>query len=124
MKTMHKRLFAAAVALFAAVAVYAADANIAGTWNLSVTTQRGTRDSSMVLTQSGSELKGTYKGQRGELPVTGTIKGDDFNLSYKLELQGNSIEVKYVGKVEGDSIKGTVDLGAMGQGQFTGKKAG
>jgi len=123
MQTMPKRLFAAAVTLLAAVAVYAADADITGTWNLSVTTQRGTRDSSMVLTQSGSDLKGTYKGQRGELPVTGSIKGGDFNLTYKLEVQGNAIEVKYVGTVEGDSMKGSVDLGAMGQGQFTGKKA-
>ena len=45
MQTLQKRLFAAAIAMLAAVAVYAADADISGTWNLSVTTQRGTRDS-------------------------------------------------------------------------------
>src|SRR5262245_51034134 len=123
MKTVHKLLLAAVASIVTAVAAYAADANVTGTWNLSVTTERGTRESSMTLTQKGSDVTGTYKGQRGELPVTGTVKGNDLNLSYKIDMQGNQLEVKYIGKVEGDSINGTVNLGQMGQGKFTGKKA-
>jgi hypothetical protein len=124
MKTIQKLLLAGVASIVTAIGAYAADANVTGTWNLSVTTERGTRDSSMTLTQKGSDVTGTYKSQRGEVPISGTVKGNDLNLSYKIDMQGNPLEIKYAGKVEGDTITGTVELGQMGSGKFTGKKAG
>jgi hypothetical protein len=125
-KGIRKALIAVLIAVGAmggAVAAYAADANVAGTWNLTTETQRGTRNASMVLTQSGENVTGTYKGQRGDIPISGTVKGNTLSLSYKLDLQGSELEVKYVGTVEGDTVNGTVAMGRMGEGKFTGKKA-
>jgi hypothetical protein len=117
-----RKLLVAAVALGTVVAAYAADTNVTGTWNMTTETQRGTRNAIMVLTQSGENVTGTYKGQRGDLPISGKVKGTALNLSYKLEIQGNELEVKYVGTVSGDAMSGTVAMGQMGEGKFTGKK--
>jgi len=117
-----RKLLIAAVALGAAITAYAAATNVAGTWNLTTETQRGTRNASMILTQSGENVTGTYKGQRGDLPISGTVKGNTLSLSYKLEIQGNALEVKYGGTVEGDTVSGTVAMGQMAEGKFTGRK--
>jgi hypothetical protein len=122
MKSVRKMLLAGLATVVAAAAAYAADANVTGTWTMSVDTGRGARDSTMVLTQAGDKITGTYKGQRGEMPVTGTVKGNAVTLTYKLALQGNEMEVKYNGTVEGAAMNGTVSMGQMGEGKFTGKK--
>lgn len=120
MKSMHKTLLASIASLIAAASVYAAD--VAGTWSLSVESPRGVRESTLTLTQSGEELTGTLKGQRGETPVTGTLKDNALELNYTLEMQGTGIDVKYTGIVDGDTMSGTIDFGGMGEGKFTGKK--
>jgi hypothetical protein len=94
-----RRLFITMLASTAlAGAALAADANVAGEWDFTVETQAGTGTPHFSLKQDGSNVTGTYKGQLGEAPVTGTV--------------------------EGDAIKGKVSLGELGEGTFTGKKAG
>lgn len=120
MKTIRAKLIVGACAMAAAMWAYAAD--VAGTWTLSVESPRGTRESTLVLTQNGEELTGTLKSQRGDAPISGTLKGNAIALSYKMSMQGNEMEIKYAGTVEGDAMNGTVDFGGMGEGKFTGKK--
>jgi len=38
--------------------------------------------------------------------------------------QGTDLAITYTGTVDGSSIKGKVSLGELGEGSFTGKKAG
>lgn len=120
MNAVRARLFVGACAMAVAMFAYAGD--VTGTWTLSVESPRGTRESTLVLSQKGEELSGTLKSQRGDMPVTGTLKGNALALSYKMSMQGNEMEIKYNGTVEGDSMSGTVDYGGMGEGKFTGKK--
>lgn len=120
MKSIRARVWVGICALSAALAAYAGD--VGGTWTLSVESPRGTRESTVVLTQNGEQVSGTMKTQRGDMPVTGTIKGDALAFSYKLSLQGNEMEVTYTATVKGDSMDGTVSFGGMGEGKFTGKK--
>ncbi|HEY4366361.1 MAG TPA: hypothetical protein VGN07_03945 [Steroidobacteraceae bacterium] len=117
-----RKILTVVVAMAAAVTAYAAGTSVSGTWNVTVQTQRATRNSTMVLTQSGENVTGTYKGQRGDIPISGTVKGNALNLSYKLDLQGTELEVKYVGTVEGNTAKGTVAMGQVGEGKFTARK--
>lgn len=117
------------VTAFASVAfigsALAADAKVAGEWDFAVDTQAGTGTPHMSLKQDGSTVTGKYKGQLGEAPVTGTIKGNDLMLSFKISAQGQELVVTYTGVVEGDkSVTGKVQLGDLGEGTFTGKKAG
>ena len=120
-----RRLFITMLASTAlAGAVLAADANVAGEWDFTVETQAGTGSPHFSLKQDGTAVTGTYKGQLGEAPVTGTVKGNELTLNFKVSAQGAELAITYSGTVEGDSIKGKVSLGEMGEGTFTGKKAG
>jgi hypothetical protein len=120
-----RRLFITMLASAAlAGAALAADANVAGEWDFTVETQAGTGSPHFSLKQDGTAVTGTYKGQLGEAPVTGTVKGNELTLNFKVSAQGADLAITYSGTVEGDTIKGKVSLGDMGEGTFTGKKAG
>jgi hypothetical protein len=56
--------------------VHAADANVTGTWAMTVDIQGTTGNPTFTLKQQGAEVTGTYKGQMGESPVTGTVAGN------------------------------------------------
>jgi hypothetical protein len=102
---------------------FADDANVAGTWNLSIESPQGKRTPTLTLTQSGSVLSGTYKSQMGEAPVTGKVTGNDFNFDVKLSRQGQDILFVYKGAVAGGDMKGTLSMGKLGDVPFTGTRA-
>jgi hypothetical protein len=111
------------VATGMAAPVFAADANVAGTWAMTVEVQGTPGTPTFTLTQTGNTVSGSYKGSMGEYPVTGTVTGNDVVLKYKGATQGVELEVTYSGTVEGDAMKGKIDFGGMAEGTFTGKKS-
>jgi opacity protein-like surface antigen len=117
-------LAASAAAMMLSTSAFAADANVAGEWDMTVESQAGTGTPHFSLKQDGGKLTGTYKGMLGEAPVTGTVKGNDVTISFQVNAQGMDLAVSYAGTVDGATMKGTVKLGDMGEGTFTGKKAG
>jgi hypothetical protein len=96
--------------------------DLTGTWGLEVVSQAGTGNPTVVLKQEAERLSGQYSGQFGEAPVTGTIKGNEFSFSFTVTIEGAPMTVVYAGTAEGDAMKGTVTLGELGEGTFTGKK--
>jgi hypothetical protein len=97
--------------------------NISGAWDFTVETSGGSGSPGFTFKQEGENLTGTYKGQFGEAPLTGTVKGDDVKFTIKISAQGQSLTAVYTGKITGkDSMKGTVALGDLGEGTWTGKK--
>jgi hypothetical protein len=117
-------LFATLSAVIAiGVTSLAGQQDVTGTWKVTVESQAGTGNPTVVLKQDGEKLTGTYKGQLGEAPLQGTIKGSDITFSFKVNVQGQDLQVDYVGTVEGGkSMKGKVKLGDFGEGTFTGTK--
>ena len=53
--------------------------------------------------------------------LNGTIKGSDFTFSVEIGTE-QKITVVYTGTVDKDSVKGSVSLGELGEGTFTGKR--
>jgi len=96
--------------------------NITGTWNLNVETPMGAREVKLNATQTGEALTGTMASTRGDMPVTGTVKGSAVAFMMKVNAQGMDLQIDYTGTVEGDAMKGTMKLGDMGEGTWTGKK--
>jgi hypothetical protein len=117
-------MFVMSVAALGALSIpaLAADANVAGTWTMTVESPMGSGTPVFVLTQSGTDIAGTYKGQLGESPVKGTLKGNAIEIKYNISAQGMELAITYAGTVEGDTMKGKVSYGDMGEGTFTGKK--
>jgi hypothetical protein len=105
-------------------AMAASQDSVAGTWNLSVVFDQGSGSPTVVLKQDGEKLTGTYTGQMGEFPLEGTFKEKNIAFTVSVNVQGNEIALVYTGTLEADgTLKGTVDLGGMGSGTWTGKKA-
>jgi FlaG/FlaF family flagellin (archaellin) len=122
---MHRPVFAAAALIVLAIGLGAAQASVAGKWNVSVQFDQGSGAPTVVFKQDGETLSGTYSGQLGEYPLEGTLKDGKITFRVKVNVQGTELELVYSGTLESETtMKGTVDLGGMGSGTWTGKKAG
>lgn len=124
MNSLRRMLLAASASVMFISSALAADANVSGEWELTVESQMGTSNPHFSLKQDGAKVTGTYKGMLGEAPVTGSVKGNEVTLNLQVNAQGMDLEVTYSGTVDGASMQGTVKLGDMGEGKFTGKKSG
>jgi hypothetical protein len=94
-------------------------ANVNGTWKMKVETSVGSGSPVFDLKHaSDSTLTGTYHGQLGEAAVKGKVKINAIHLEFSVS--GNLVE--YDGSVDKDTMKGTVKLGSMGSGTFTGTR--
>ena len=122
--TMKWRMLAVVVFVAASVSSAATQDSVAGTWNLSVVFDQGSGAPTVVFQQDGEKLTGTYTGQMGEYPLKGTFKDTKIAFTVSVNMQGNEIALVYTGALEADgTLKGTVDLGGMAGGTWTGKKA-
>jgi hypothetical protein len=99
-------------------------ADVTGTWSLNVTTQAGTGTPTLELVQQGEVLSGTYNGRLGVAPITGTVKGDALEFSFTASGMMGAVTVTYSGTLADDEVSGTVKLGDLGEGTFTGKRTG
>lgn len=97
-------------------------ANVTGTWVFDVQTSAGSGTPTMTFKQEGEKLTGQYSGQLGELPLTGTAKDSKITFQFDVSVEGTNLSIVYAGTVEKDSMKGTVSLGAAGDGTFTAKR--
>lgn len=95
-------------------------ANVNGTWKMNVETSMGSGTPVFELKHaSDTTFTGTYKGQLGEAPVTGKIKAKAIHLQFTVS--GNLVE--YDGTVDRDAMKGSVKLGSMATGTFSGNRS-
>jgi hypothetical protein len=111
-------------AAVASAAVQAPDTrvDVNGTWVFQVETAARSGTPTMTFKQEGEKLTGHYSGQLGEAPLTGDVKGNAVQFSFDVTVEANQLHIAYSGTVEKDSMKGTVNLGGLGEGTFTAKK--
>ena len=108
MNRIHKRPFvlcAVAILLLVCAMASAADdpANVAGTWNVSVSGGAGSAQQTIVLKQESNKITGTFKGPRQSGPLAGTVDGN--NISFHVSTR---VPLDYKGTVDGDNMKGTM----------------
>ncbi len=110
-------------AFFLLISLAAAqEVRVAGTWDITLETGRGTANPSMTLAQDGEKITGTYRGRLGESKLGGTLKGNAIQFSVTLKFQDQPVTISYRGTVDGDSMKGTVQFGDRGSGSWTAKR--
>ena len=118
------RMGAAMVVIVLTVAAASAQdkVDLTGTWNLQVETSAGGGSPTFTFKQDGETLEGTYEGAFGKANVTGKVNGNKATWSFTADAQGTQLNITYTGTVEKDTMKGTVTLGELGEGTFTGKR--
>ncbi len=89
----------------------AEDADVAGTWDMTVESPQGSGHSTVVLRQDGSRLTGTYRGRIGESALEGIIHEDQIRFSVTLKFKDQPITVTYTGSVDRQTMRGTAQFG-------------
>jgi hypothetical protein len=126
LKTIRQAAWFVVIISLATAFAYAGQAktDISGTWIFEVQTDAGTGTPTVTFKQDGEKLTGHYSSQTlGEADLTGTVKGNDVTFNFMADLQGNAVPVTYKATIESaTSMKGTIDIGGLAGGTFTGKK--
>ena len=111
-------------ALTTAVGAQGGKTDVTGKWLFNVQTDAGTGTPTVTFKQVGEKLSGHYSSQTlGEADLSGSVKGQTVNFTFNADLQGQSVPVTYAATIESkDSLKGTIDIGGVATGTFTGKR--
>lgn len=123
MKMLHILLTSVLCLLMLPVLAVAQSAQVAGEWDLTITSPQGSNTTRAVLKQEGDKLTGVFKGQRGELPLQGAVNGKEIKVTFTVKFQDNDLPITLKGNVDGDTMKGTADFGGFAEGDWSGKRA-
>lgn len=94
-------------------------ANVAGKWEMTSETPRGTRTSTFTFEQEGTVLTGTVEGGRGSTPISsGSVEGNVITFKVVRGMGDRSMELTYTGTLDGDTITGSVST-PRGEREFT-----
>ena len=101
-----------------------AQGNIAGNWDVTLTSPLGTNTMEVAFAQDGEKVSGLLRSQMGELPFDGgTLSGSDLTFRFTVRLLGQPVEVALTGKVNGATIAGKAQVGGLGEGEWTAKRS-
>lgn len=95
----------------------ATQAQVAGKWQVSLEMEVGTAAVVMEFKQDGEKLTGTYTGRYGAYPFVGTIKNRALDFVVTINAEGTETKMHFIGELSaaGDVIKGSANLGGMGE---------
>ena len=97
--------------------------NVAGTWTLTMTGQRGTFEQTLKLEQDGNKVTGTITGRSGNIPLEGSVKANELTFSVTRDTPRGTFTMDYKATVSGDTMKGTAGNDRFSL-DFTGKRTG
>mgnify|MGYP001244483041 CR=1 FL=1 len=98
-----------------------AAATLAGKWTVTITSEQGDITSTMVLTQEGRKIAGTFANPHGEgdLVVVGELADGAVTLNVDAAVDHGEMHLAFKGAVKGDgSLAGTM-ASAMGDATWT-----
>jgi hypothetical protein len=119
--------------LLSVVAVQAApqnNANVAGTWEITMAPPAGGGGQgggggtppTMTLKQDGAKVSGTMSGRMGDTPIDGSVTGNTLTFTVSRQgRDGNAMTITYTATVSGDTMTGKMS-GGRGDRDFTAKK--
>ncbi len=93
----------------------APNADVSGTWSLTVQTPRGTRDVKAELTMGkDGKVKGKTTSDRGDTVIDeGRMSGDELRFKTTREVEGRSMTSAWTLTVDGEKVSGTSTSGSM-----------
>ena len=106
-----------------APATSAKPVDITGKWDVTVVTAQGVVASQLTLKKEADKLVGNISSEIGEAPVEAELKDKDVGIYFTMPINNTPVNIAFYGTVDADSMKGTVDLGQMGQLEWSAKRA-
>ncbi|MGD8289780.1 MAG: hypothetical protein PVI31_14215, partial [Gemmatimonadota bacterium] len=94
------------LALVVLAAPASAQANVAGTWNITIQGPEGPAEAQAELVQDGATFTGTISVDQAEGASIGdgAIEGNTISFVLTVSVQGQSFPLEVTGEVDGDSI--------------------
>jgi hypothetical protein len=119
------RVLAALVcALTISTPLVAQDADILGNWDVTVTTGTGPETlAPLVLKKDGDQIVGTFSSPQGDQSVEASVTAKAVTIWFSVRTQNGPINITMNGTAEGDTMKGSMDFGGRGQGQWRARRA-
>ncbi len=97
--------------------------DVAGDWDITVTTQRGEMTWEAHFVQEGESLTVTMKGRRGnEVTGEGTIKENSIEWTITSSSPRGEMTITWSGEVSGETMSGEVQFGSFRTAQWEGTK--
>lgn len=94
-----------------------------GKWHVAIQYVRGKGEQEFDLTQQGSELSGTQKGELYNAALKGTIHGNDLKLHSTMQVSGHQVDWNFAGTVAGNTASGSVHMGEYGMASWQARRA-
>ena len=108
---------------FAGTSASGADADLSGTWTLTIETPMGISNPVLTIWKSGGGYEGSYESRRGKRVVEDVeVKGQTFSFRMKVSMPMGDFEMTYKGSIDGETISGTIG-NPMGEIAFVGKRS-
>jgi hypothetical protein len=102
----------------------AQNADITGTWDVTVVSEQDTTTAKLVLKKDGDKIVGTLAAPQGDMPVEATVKDQAVTISFTLPARDGPLSITMSGTVEGDTMKGMLDVvGRDSRRQWSAKRA-
>ena len=92
--------------------------DLSGTWKVHIRFVRGEAKHSMQIEQQGGELQGRYRSQYGVRPLNGSLDNGQVRFRVPVHYQAVGTTYGFCGRLEGEVLRGEVDLGEYGRGQW------
>lgn len=117
---MKRILGTTIVLLMGVLSAAAQSASAVGSWDITIESPQGKRESVLVIKQDGGKLTGALKSPRGERPLDSVkVEGNDITFVMTANVQGQDMVMTYKGKVDKDSMKGDADFGGFATGSWS-----
>lgn len=113
-----KKLVPAIAALLAiGIPAYAQAPDISGKWEVTIVTPQGNMPPApLELRKEGDKFVGVFYTSQGNADVEATVKDKVVTILLPpFQTSNGAIEIGMSGTLDGDTMKGTLDLGGMGQ---------
>ena len=97
----------------------------AGMWRVQFATPLGQRAVNMTINQRGAKLSGQVTDEYGEYPITGEFADGHVTVVWHVSEEGGQmLEITMRGTLNGDEIRGTAQLGDVGEGPLLARRTG
>ena len=94
-------------------------------WRVQFATPLGQRAVNMTINQRGTKLSGQVTDEYGEYPITGEFANDRVTVVWHVSEEGGQmLEITMRGALDGDEIRGTAQLGDVGEGPLLARRTG